>query len=87
MSSGPSISFDGRYVAFDSAAANLVPADGNGDFDAFVRDMVTGRTERVSVTSAGAEVHGDRDAFEDRLCLRVAVSKRAQQCFTGGAGG
>lgn len=62
----PAISADGRYVAFQSHAMNLVPNDGNGtggtlprELDAFVRDMQTGRIERVSVTSAGEEVGRD----------------------------
>ncbi|AZP20619.1 hypothetical protein EJC51_33850 [Streptomyces aquilus] len=43
----PVLSANGRYVAFVSAAANLVPGDTNGVADAFVRDLRTGRTERV----------------------------------------
>src|SRR5438309_1923695 len=42
------LSADGRYVAFTSAASNLVPGDTNGVSDVFVRDRVTGATERVS---------------------------------------
>ncbi|WP_051967286.1 TolB family protein [Kitasatospora mediocidica] len=42
------ISADGRYVVFSSAADNLVPADTNGATDIFVRDLRTGRTERIS---------------------------------------
>lgn len=45
----PSISADGRIVAFPSAATNLVPADRNGFQDVFVRNRATGTTERVSV--------------------------------------
>jgi Tol biopolymer transport system component len=52
---GPSISSDGRYVAFTSAATTLVPVDGNGAWDVFVRDRLTGTTERVSVSSDGVE--------------------------------
>jgi Tol biopolymer transport system component len=48
----PSISGDGRYVAFQSDASNLVPGDTNGCFDVFVRDRLSGTTERVSVSSA-----------------------------------
>jgi len=55
---GPSISADGRFVSFDSQATNLVPHDGNGNFDVFVRDRVAGTTTRVSVTSSGAERAG-----------------------------
>ncbi len=50
-----SISADGRYVAFDSKARNLVPGDTNGHWDIFVHDRQTGVTERVSVDSAGTE--------------------------------
>ena len=51
----PSISADGRYVAFQSKATNLVAEDTNGAVDVFVRDRKTGATERVSVDSAGKE--------------------------------
>ena len=50
-----SISAEGRYVAFHSSASNLVPGDTNGHSDVFVRDRLTGTTERVSVSSAGEE--------------------------------
>ena len=49
----PSISAEGRYVAFESLAMNLVPGDANGVRDVFVHDRQTGETERVSVDSAG----------------------------------
>jgi Tol biopolymer transport system component len=58
-SEGTAMSANGRFVAFTSDASNLVPGDTNGDSDAFVRDLATGRTERVSVTSAGRQ--GNRD--------------------------
>lgn len=48
----PSISADGRYVAFDSIAANLVAGDSNGKEDVFVHDCVGGATTRVGVESA-----------------------------------
>ncbi len=51
----PSISADGRYVAFESDATNLVPGDTNGSNDIFVHDRQTGVTERVSVSSDGAQ--------------------------------
>lgn len=53
-----SMSGDGRYVAFDSLATNLVPEDTNGVRDAFVRDRATGTTRRVSVSSSGEEANG-----------------------------
>ena len=55
----PSISADGRYVAFVSEASNLVPADSNLDSDVFVHDRQTGKTERVSVDSFGAQADGE----------------------------
>src|SRR5438309_1591815 len=54
----PSVSADGRFVAFASLASNLVAGDTNNDFDVFVRDRQTGATERVSVDSAGGQANG-----------------------------
>jgi Tol biopolymer transport system component len=51
----PTLSYDGRYVAFQSHAPNLVPNDHNHSWDVFVHDRLTGRTERVSVDSSGRE--------------------------------
>ena len=53
--STPSISADGRFVAFWSYASNLVSGDTNGAIDVFVHDRQTGTTERVSVDSAGTQ--------------------------------
>jgi Tol biopolymer transport system component len=55
----PSISADGRYVAFISGASSLVPGDGNGKWDVFVRDRMTQTIERVSVSTAGVEADSD----------------------------
>ena len=51
----PSISGDGRYVAFESDATNLVSGDTNGWIDVFVHDRLTGITTRVSVASDGTQ--------------------------------
>jgi len=51
----PSISGDGRYVAFDSDADNLVVGDTNIASDIFVHDRMTGETTRISVTSDGTQ--------------------------------
>jgi Tol biopolymer transport system component len=53
------ISSDGRFVAFQSSASNLVPHDTNGRSDVFVHDRVGGTTVRVSVSSAGRQANGD----------------------------
>jgi Tol biopolymer transport system component len=58
-SADPSISADGRYVVFGSAASNLVPGDSNGHNDVFVHDRQTGQTTRVSVASDGSQGNGE----------------------------
>lgn len=55
----PSISADGRYVAFTSAATNLVSGDANGHVDVFVRDLVAGTTVLASVSTAGVQADAD----------------------------
>jgi Tol biopolymer transport system component len=54
----PTISADGRLVAFAADASNLVVGDTNGVRDIFVRDRQTGITERVSVATGGGEGNG-----------------------------
>jgi Tol biopolymer transport system component len=58
-SGGPSISADGRFVAFDSWDSNVVPGDTNDRYDVYVLDRNTGTVERVSVTDAGVEGNSD----------------------------
>jgi hypothetical protein len=53
------LSADGRFVAFDSFATNLVPGDTNNRRDVFVRDRQGGTTRRVSLGSGGAQGNGD----------------------------
>jgi Tol biopolymer transport system component len=48
-SENPSISADGRFVAFTSFATNLVPSDINNQGDIFVRDTLINTTTLVSV--------------------------------------
>lgn len=59
---GPVLSGDGRYVAFESAATNLVALDTNACKDVFVHDMLSGVTERVSVDSGGVQGNGESSA-------------------------
>jgi Tol biopolymer transport system component len=61
-SSGPAISATGRYVGFESAAANLVAGDTNGLTDVFVRDLRHGTT-RVSLATGG---HTQADGWSAR---------------------
>lgn len=53
MSSNPALSADGRFVAFQSDASDLVAGDGNGATDVFWRDLQAGLTRLVSVNVAG----------------------------------
>lgn len=55
----PSISGDGRYVAFQSVADDIVNGDTNTSMDVFVRDRSTHQTFRVSVSSSGAQGNED----------------------------
>ena len=50
------ISADGRDIAFDSRASNLVPADTNGYHDVFLKDVQTGAIVRASTDSSGGQV-------------------------------
>jgi Tol biopolymer transport system component len=54
-SGSPAISASGAFVSFASKASNLVAGDSNGAGDVFVRDLVLGRTSRVSVSSRGRQ--------------------------------
>lgn len=55
LSVNPSISADGRYIAFGSWSSNLVSGDTNDWWDVFVHDRLTGKTTRVSISSSGAQ--------------------------------
>ncbi|MGQ4389273.1 TolB family protein [Streptomyces sp. SAS_270] len=54
-STGPSLSADGRHIAFDSYASNLAPGDTNGSANVFVRDLDKGVTRLVK--GAGSRVY------------------------------
>ncbi|MDV6028659.1 MAG: S8 family serine peptidase [Phycisphaera sp. RhM] len=62
FSFNPSLSGDGRFVAFDSGASNLVPGDTNNASDIFVYDRATGTIERVSVSDDGAQANGSSES-------------------------
>ncbi len=49
----PEISANGEFVAFLSSAPGIVPVDNNGTTDVFVRDLIRGVTELVSVNIYG----------------------------------
>lgn len=88
-SSYPTISSDGRYVAFESTATNLVTGDGNGLSDIFVRDLVTNTTTRVSVTNGGAEASGG-DSYDPAISGNgryVAFASYADNLVSGDTNG
>lgn len=58
---GRLISDDGRYIVFQSQAANLAAGDTNGQRDVFVRDIVGNKTYLVNVNDAGAAGQGPSD--------------------------
>ncbi|NCD18238.1 MAG: hypothetical protein EOL91_13230, partial [Actinobacteria bacterium] len=60
----PSISADGRRVAFHSIANNLVSGDDNGNADVFVRDRVTGTTTLISRATDGTSATGRSERAE-----------------------
>ena len=59
----PSISGDGRYIAFKSDASNLVSGDTNAVSDIFLHDRQAGVTTRVSVSSSGVQADGASDSY------------------------
>jgi Bacterial Ig-like domain/WD40-like Beta Propeller Repeat len=63
VSLGPTISADGRYVAFVSGASNLVANDTNGKWDVFVHDRQTGANTRVNVSDSGSEANETSPSF------------------------
>ena len=71
---GPSISANGRYVAFTSRSTNLVSGDTNGAEDVFVRDLTTGTTRRVSVDNSGNQANGACNEFACEGSSVVSIS-------------
>jgi len=65
-STQPAMTPDGRFVVFSSTATNLVPGDTNAVADIYLRDIVAGTIERVSVGPGGVEC--------DQACSYPAIS-------------
>ena len=65
------ISGNGRFVVFTSLASNLISGDTNNRVDVFVRDVQTGVTERVNLSSTGTEATG---ALNSQIFLNPSVS-------------
>jgi Tol biopolymer transport system component len=88
LSVDPAISRDGRYVAFASAASNLVAGDTNGFVDLFVRDLATGRTTLLSRARDGGPTNngsGEPSVSDDGG--KVAFSSDATNLVAGDTNG
>jgi Ca2+-binding RTX toxin-like protein len=83
----PSISADGRFVAFASNSSNIVPGDTNNTYDMFVRDTLTNTTTLVSLDSAGTQGNGTNVLGTPSISADgrfVAFSSRAFNIVPGG---
>lgn len=82
FSDTPSISSDGRFVAFASAATTLTPGDTNARKDIFVKDRNTGAVVRASINSEGVEGNADSDAPQISGDGRIVVFSSASSNFS-----
>jgi len=84
----PDLSSDGRYVAFESEASNLVANDTNDKWDVFLADRQTGTIERVSLS---AELgNGDNNSFLPQISADgryVAFESFAENLIFGDTNG
>jgi len=88
FSQTPSISADGRFVAFSSTATNLVANDTNNVFDVFVRDTALDVTKRVSVDSQGYQGNSTSQASSISAEGRFVVfQSSASNLVTGDTNG
>src|SRR3989442_199478 len=84
----PSLSANGRWVAFASGATNLVAGDTNEAGDVFVHARRTGQTVRVAVDSAGTQ--GNSSSFDPSLSANgrwVAFQSFATNLVAGDTNG
>ena len=84
VSAAPSISADGNRIAFQSRAGNLAPFDSNGSDDIYLRDVLAGTTQCISVDSGGVNAAG----FSDEASIsadgqRVAFSSQSFNLVAG----
>ena len=88
ISTEPSISGDGSYVAFTSSADNLVPGDTNNAPDVFVRDLLAGVTMLVSISPDGV-TFGNADSYSPQISTDgsyVLFHSKATNLAAGGFG-
>ena len=79
----PSLSADGKTIAFDSAAG-LVSGDTNNNFDIYVRDLTTGAVTRASTATDGTPANAASDAASlSADATRVAFESSADNLVPG----
>ena len=87
-SSGAKLSGDGRFVLFETNATNVVGTSTAGITHVYVRDIVAGTTERISVSSAGGEANASSGAGSVSADGRfVAFESSASNLVSGDTGG
>jgi Tol biopolymer transport system component len=79
----PSLSANGRIVAFESFASNLAPHDTNHHADVFIRDRKARRTKRISVSSTGRQ--GNADSEVDSIPASVVSANGRLIAFDSAA--
>lgn len=86
VSDGPEVSDDGRYVAFRSAAGNLVEGDSNGSWNVFERDLLTAETRLLDrrVTGEPSPVPVDRPEISMSADGRYVAFASPDGFLTGG---
>lgn len=85
-----SLSADGQFVSFSSSASNLVPDDTNGFTDVFVKDMLTGVVERISIGPGGVQSNdfsGSPQISDDGNFVMFSSSATNLQSITTVPGG
>jgi Tol biopolymer transport system component/PKD repeat protein len=80
------ISANGRWVAFDSLATNLVAGDTNAFGDIFLRDRLTGETQRIDVGPGGVQTDSPSDFPEISADGRYVVFLSGASTLVPGAG-
>jgi uncharacterized repeat protein (TIGR01451 family) len=85
---GPSVSSDGTLVAFFSTATNLHPADTDGEYDVFVKNLLTGEVILVSRAAGGAKANSrSTGATISADGTRVAFNSGATNLHPAGVAG
>jgi hypothetical protein len=83
----PTISLDGTIVTFESEASDLVPGDTNGMLDAFARNLVAGRTTRISMGTDGQDPDGPSSTATASDARIAAFQSNASNIVPGDTNG